>query len=166
MRICLHKKEPPNQVRGLRPKGTVDEKVSCWRSANHAALEADRRIRIGADHLAFRRYHGGARRSLRRRGWASCARCFAGTGVDTSAAVPTTDSRTFRFEFIINLTWLHHPCDRNSAYAVAYMPPSHHGFCVAKIYELLGVNADSRGRMCAFRDGRNRHGPARRTWFS
>ena len=30
------KKEAPNQVRGLRPKGAVDEKVSCWRSANHA----------------------------------------------------------------------------------------------------------------------------------
>jgi hypothetical protein len=70
-------------------------------------------------------------------GWASCARCFAGTGVDTSAAIPTTDSTAFRFEFIINLTWLHHPCDANSAYAVAHMPPSHHGFCVAKILRVI-----------------------------
>jgi hypothetical protein len=112
------------------PKGSWTKKLVVGALPITLDLDAGRRIRIGADHPAFRRYHGGARRSLRRSGLALCGRCFASTGVGTSAAISTTDIRTFRFEFIINLTWLHHPCDPNSAYAVAHKPPSH--YCVEK----------------------------------
>jgi hypothetical protein len=50
------------------PKGSWTKKLVVGARPITLALEADRRIRIGADHLAFRRYHGGARRSLRRSG--------------------------------------------------------------------------------------------------
>src|SRR5258706_136931 len=64
------------------PKGPSTKKLVVGARPITLALEADRRIRIGADHLAFRRYHGGARRSLRRAGRRVRA-ALPARGVDT-----------------------------------------------------------------------------------
>jgi hypothetical protein len=65
--VCTKKKLRTKSA-AFDPKGPWTKKLVVGARPITLALEADRRIRIGADHLAFRRYHGGARRSLRQSG--------------------------------------------------------------------------------------------------
>ena len=79
--VCT-KKNLRTKSGAFDPKGPSTKKLVVGARPITLALEADRRIRIGADHLAFRRYHGGARRSLRRAGRRVRA-ALPARGVDT-----------------------------------------------------------------------------------